>query len=156
MNLLMKINQQKLAVIILLIVSLSACQESAQKSANEIEQVQPIQQQSAQQQSTQLTQEEKTAIEALAWAQSVNLENEFNEAIRKEDFRVWVIAGRGAIMPGIDSALQAQISKNCGHRYLPGVGDTLRGDTHRAYRKKAVEYAKKYNQKMQAHCLKDN
>ncbi|TQV88056.1 hypothetical protein [Aliikangiella coralliicola] len=158
----MKINTPKLAAITLALMTLSACQETPSESKEEIkkepqqtqEHPDKVKQDRQNQQAVeQLRQEEKSAIEALEWAQSADLDKEYNEAIEKKDFRVWMIAGRGASMPGIDSSLQAKIDKNCGHKYLPGVGDILRGDTHRAYRKKAVEYAEKYNQKMQTHCL---
>ena len=99
------------------------------------------------------TAEDIKAIEALKWVDSANLEKDFLNAINEKDFRIWVIATRGTLMPGVEPAKQAVVSQKCGKKYLPGVGDTLRGESHRAYRKKALEYAKTYNQKMQALCL---
>ncbi len=100
-----------------------------------------------------LTTEDIDAIEALKWVDSANLEKDLLNAVNEKDFRIWIIAGRGTLMPGVEPAKQTVVSQKCGEKYLPGVGDTLGGETHRAYRKKVLEYAKTYNQKMQALCL---
>lgn len=157
----MKTNQHKLTLVALVSVFLFACQDSAQKPEEVSQQNTPKKESSSpaeqiEQQSIKEQQEESDAIKQLEWVLSADVEKDFSEAIQKKDFHVWVIADRATTMPGIEVSQQAEITKKCKHKYLPGVGDTLRGDTHRDYRKKAVEYAAKYNQKMQAICLPQN
>ncbi len=100
-----------------------------------------------------LVAEDIIAIDALKWVDSADVSKDFLKSVNKKDFRMLVIATRGTPMPGIEPAKQAIASQKCGKKYLPGVGDTLGGETHRAYREKALKYAKTYNQKMQALCL---
>lgn len=157
----MQINQYKLTLVALASVFLFACQDSAQKSEEVSQQSAPSKETSSpseqiEQQSIKEQQEESDAIKQLEWVLSADVEKDFSKAIQNKDFHVWVIADRATTMPGIEASLQAEITKKCKHKYIPGVGDTLRGDTHRDYRKKAVEYAAKYNQKMQAVCLPQN
>lgn len=91
-------------------------------------------------------------MQALAWANSVNAENDAKAAIKKKDYRLFIVAGRGERVVGIDAKSAERLKQACGTQYIQGSTDVLRDDQHMQALKKAYSYAEQYNQIVAKHC----
>ncbi|MFT6387157.1 MAG: hypothetical protein ACJAUP_000527 [Cellvibrionaceae bacterium] len=107
-----------------------------------------------------VTADEKTAtaaqpiyLQELAWANSADAEKDARKAFSKKDYRLYIVAGRGERVVGVDSAQAKDLKQLCGTQYIQGSTDVVRGDQHMEALKKAYDYAEKYNQIVVKHCL---
>ena len=79
------------------------------------------------------------------------LDQAISASLAKQDYRLIVRAGRGAVAPGIAVGEQAAANARCGVRYLDGFGDVIKPDQKEAHARLST-YAAQYNQRMLAHC----
>lgn len=91
-------------------------------------------------------------MSALAWAQSADAEVDAKKAIKQKDYRLFVVAGRGERLVGIDAKDAARLKQACGTQYIQGSTDAIRSDEHLDALKKAYSYAEQYNQIVAKHC----
>ncbi len=89
---------------------------------------------------------------ALAWLENADPRRDAQQAMESGDLRLWVLATRGAAMPGIPTAQRQPLTAKCGEKYLPGSTDALRGEQHLKLLQQAQRYAVIYNQVMAQHC----
>ncbi len=91
-------------------------------------------------------------MSTLAWAQSADAEVDAKKAIKQKDYRLFVVAGRGERLVGIDAKDAARLKQACGTQYIQGSTDAIRSDEHLDALKKAYSYAEQYNQIVAKHC----
>lgn len=91
-------------------------------------------------------------LQALAWVKTSDARKDAEESIARKDYRLFVFAGRGENMPGIDPAQKELLLKQCGKQYLPGSTDAIRDKVHQQRLKQAYNYAVAYNQQLLKHC----
>ncbi|WP_219591007.1 hypothetical protein [Aeromonas salmonicida] len=84
-------------------------------------------------------------------ADSDTLEQTVSASLARQDYRLIVRAGRGAVAPGIVASEQEAAKARCGVRYLDGLGDVIRPGQEEAQARLRA-YAAEYNQRMLAHC----
>lgn len=123
----------KLHFLLLLLPVLHGCTSTAPKQAQEPEKAPEIQ--------------------ALAWLESADAEADAERAIVEQNFRLKAIAGRGMMIPGIETGDKNQAKHKCGIDYMKGMGDAIKGDEHRKWWKKGQAYAKAYNTIVAKFCL---
>jgi len=91
-------------------------------------------------------------MKALAWSSSANAEADAQKAIKQKDYRLFVVAGRGERLVGVDAKDATRLKQACGTQYIQGSTDVIKSDAHMAALKKAYAYAEAYNQIMVKHC----
>ncbi|MFC1313704.1 MAG: glutamyl-tRNA amidotransferase [gamma proteobacterium symbiont of Ctena orbiculata] len=102
---------------------------------------------------SQLSPEEKKAVESLLWVKDANPDKSAAEALGKGDKRLMAMASRTTILPGIEPGLISKAKSICGIRYLEGSTDTVFGDTHLKLIQRASEYAAAYNRIVIEQCM---
>ncbi|MEW8071021.1 MAG: glutamyl-tRNA amidotransferase [Candidatus Thiodiazotropha sp.] len=102
---------------------------------------------------SQLSPEEKKAVESLLWVKDANPDKSAAEALGKGDKRLMAMASRTTILPGIEPALISKAKSICGIRYMEGSTDTVFGDTHLKLIQRASEYAAAYNRIVIEQCM---
>ena len=105
-------------------------------------------------QSTPAQQETTSPIGALSWLEQVDVDTDIAHALSENDFRLWAIAGRGMKIPGLSDEQITQAETQCQTRMMPGMGDVITDPEHKKWWNKGRDYAKSYNQRMLAYCLK--
>ena len=123
--------------ILLTMLLLSACQNGSQIDMS------------------QVTEEEKSAVESLIWLQSANAANDAQESLARGDKRLLAMATRGGHFPGVEPELASKAKSVCGVRYLPGSTDTVMGQSHLKLLQAAESYASDYNRIMIQNCLQE-
>lgn len=88
----------------------------------------------------------------LTWADSADAEKDASQALSEKDYRLYILAGRGERLVGIDPNKARQLKQQCGTRYIQGSTDVIHDDQHMKALKKAYSYAEKYNQIIAKHC----
>jgi len=98
------------------------------------------------------------AEKKLLWVETSNVSLDSADAIKRQDYRLWVYRGRGVVVPGVDVNKPDQslvkLEQLCGLRYLDGVGDTVFSVKHMNLLSKVYDYAEDYNRHVVEHCLK--
>ncbi|MGD8912976.1 MAG: glutamyl-tRNA amidotransferase [Candidatus Thiodiazotropha sp.] len=102
---------------------------------------------------SQLSAEEKKAVESLLWLKDADPEKSAAEALTKGDKRLMAMATRGTTLPGIDTDLISKAKNICGIRYLEGSTDTVYGEIHLKLIQQASEYAAAYNRIVIEQCM---
>ncbi len=77
-----------------------------------------------------------------------------NDAVSKQDYRLYGIAGRRIVLPGFEVENFSEIKLRCGVRLLSGTGDVLKNNNDRDERRKNYQFALKINSKLYALCMK--
>jgi hypothetical protein len=93
-------------------------------------------------------------LKLLSWLGKADIDRDTTGAIQNKDFRLLAIAGRGMAIPGIEPEEQVKAKQLCKLRYMTGMGDVIVNEEHRAWWKKAQDYAAKYNQVMAGFCFR--
>ena len=91
-------------------------------------------------------------LQVLSWAESANASKDAEAAITENDYRLFIIAGRGQHMPGVATSLRDGLKKQCGTQFLPGSTDVIRDDKHQRLLQKAYDYAEAYNKIILSKC----
>jgi hypothetical protein len=104
---------------------------------------------------SQVTPEERSAVESLIWVKQADAEKDARESLDRGDTRLLAMATRGSYIPGIAPELVSKAKNVCGVRYLPGSTDTVLGDTHLKLLQAAEAYATNFNRVMIEHCLSE-
>lgn len=102
---------------------------------------------------TQLSAEEKTAVESLLWLRKADAAQDAQVSLDRGDKRLLAMASRGTNIPGIAPELISKAKSICGVRYLPGSTDMVTGNTHLRLLQAAEEYATDYNKIVIEQCL---
>ena len=102
---------------------------------------------------SQVTEQEKSAVESLLWLQSADAANDAQQGLERGDKRLFAMATRGGHLPGVAPEMASKAKSVCGVRYLPGSTDTVMGETHLKLLQAAEGYAADYNKIMIGHCL---
>jgi len=84
------------------------------------------------------------------------VEQAISEAISTKDYRLYGLAGRRIILPGLESENIKDIKKRCGVRLLSGTGDVLKNSQDRESRRENYQFAAKINKKLYVLCLKNS
>jgi len=95
---------------------------------------------------------EAEAVALLRWLDAADPLDDSKRAIDQGRPVLLTLGGRGASLPGIASERQSRLTQKCPSRPLPGATDTVRGDTHLRYLRRARDYAERYNRAMLAFC----
>ena len=95
---------------------------------------------------------EKQAVAALQWLDQADASSAVKDAIKRGDFHLYSMGGRGASIPGVPTELAADYAEKCGVEVVPGAGDVVHGDIHIEYLQRAQKYAESYNTLMLEHC----
>lgn len=82
------------------------------------------------------------------------VEQALNDAISANDYRLYGLAGRRVVLPGLENKNVKEIKKRCGIRILSGTGDVLKSSQDRENRRLNYQFAVKINEKLYALCLK--
>jgi hypothetical protein len=125
----------KILLTLLSLLLLSACQQGEQIDMS------------------QVTDQERSAVESLIWVTRGDPEKEARQDIERGDKRLLAMATRGSYLPGVAPELASKAKSVCGVRYLPGSTDTVMGDTHLKLLQAAEAYATAYNRLMIDHCM---
>ncbi|MEW8508166.1 MAG: glutamyl-tRNA amidotransferase [Candidatus Thiodiazotropha sp.] len=102
---------------------------------------------------SQLSPEEKKAVESLLWVEDANPDKQAAEALEKGDKRLMAMASRATMLPGIEPELHSKAKSICGIRYLEGSTDTVFGEIHLRYIQRASEFAAIYNRIVVDRCM---
>jgi hypothetical protein len=102
---------------------------------------------------SQLSAEEKKAVESLLWLKDANPDKHAAEALEKGDKRLIAMASRATPLPGIEPDLLSKAKSICGIRYLEGSTDTVYGEIHLKLIQAASEYAAAYNKIVIEQCI---
>jgi hypothetical protein len=102
---------------------------------------------------SQLSADEKKAVESLLWVKDANPDKQATEALQKGDKRLMAMASRATTLPGIEPELLSKAKSICGIRYLEGSTDTVFGETHLKLIQRASEYAAAYNKIVIEQCM---
>jgi hypothetical protein len=102
---------------------------------------------------SQLSADEKKAVESLLWVEDANPNKQAAEALQKGDKRLMAMASRATTLPGIEPELLSKAKSICGIRYLEGSTDTVFGETHLKLIQRASEYAAAYNKIVIEQCM---
>ncbi len=117
--------------IILLVAVLSACNNEPTRSKATV-------------------QEEPVALKLNRVEQAVS------DAKSNKDYRLYGLAGRRIILPGLENKNVKDIKKRCGIRILSGSGDVLKSKQDREKRRLNYQFAVKVNEQIYALCLKNS
>ena len=79
------------------------------------------------------------------------VEQAVSASLARQDYRLIVRAGRGAVAPGIPADQQAQAKARCGVRYLDGLSDVIR-PSQQEQQDRLRAFASEYNQRILPHC----
>jgi hypothetical protein len=104
---------------------------------------------------SQVTEQERAAVESLLWLQSADAAKDAQQGLERGDKRLLAMATRGGHLPGVAPETASKAKSVCGVRYLPGSTDTVTGKTHLKLLQAAEVYAADYNQIMIQHCLQE-
>ena len=99
-----------------------------------------------------MSDQEKSAIEALSWVEDADPVADAKKAIARKDLKFLNTGTRGLSVPGVDEDKVKSLVDACGVVLLKGNGDVVFGDTHLEYLNKAMAYAEKYNQVIAEYC----
>jgi hypothetical protein len=102
---------------------------------------------------TQLSTEEKNAVESLLWLRKANAEDDAKEYLDRGDKRLIAMATRGTNIPGVAAETISKAKSVCGVRYLSGSTDVVMGETHLKLLQAAENYATDYNKIVIEQCL---
>ncbi|MEM7207047.1 MAG: hypothetical protein AAF434_04410 [Pseudomonadota bacterium] len=102
-----------------------------------------------------MSEDEKFAVEQLQWLDKADPVKDAAAAVASGKRELLSTGVRGGVLPGVDPEKSADYAETCGYTLVAGGTDVIRGDTHRAYLKRASEYAKAYNREMINHCSLD-
>jgi hypothetical protein len=102
---------------------------------------------------SQLSAEEKKAVESLLWLKDANPDEHAAEALEKGDKRLMAMASRATTLPGVEPEVLSKAKSICGIRYLEGSTDTVFGETHLKLIQQASEYAAAYNRIVIEQCM---
>lgn len=94
------------------------------------------------------------SVEAsLEWLEKTDATIEAQKALQRKDFRLLGLTMRKTVIPGIPPEKQSSYELHCGVRYLDGISDAVRSETHLKLMQKAYNFAAEYNQQIQQYCL---
>jgi hypothetical protein len=102
---------------------------------------------------SQLSDNEKKAVESLLWLEDADPMKSAAEALEKGDKRLMAMASRATVLPGIETELISKAKSICGIRYLEGSTDTVFGETHLKFIQRASDYAAAYNKIVIEKCM---
>ena len=102
---------------------------------------------------SQLSDQEKKAVESLLWLKDADPVKSAGEALEKGDKRLMAMASRATTLPGIETELISKAKSICGIRYLEGSTDTVFGETHLQFIQRASDYAAAYNKIVIQQCM---
>ncbi|MEW8431313.1 MAG: glutamyl-tRNA amidotransferase, partial [gamma proteobacterium symbiont of Ctena orbiculata] len=102
---------------------------------------------------SQLSADEKKAVESLLWVEDADAGKQAAEALEKGDKRLIAMASRATMLPGIEPELQSKAKSICGIRYLDGSTDTVFGEIHLQLIQRASDYAAAYNKIVIEKCM---
>ena len=94
-------------------------------------------------------------LATLNWVHAANAKQDVKVSADKQDYRLFILAGRGEHMPGVQPDKASESKQRCGMRYLQGSTDLVRDDQHSQLLQKAYRYAEDYNQLMLQHFCKE-
>jgi len=84
------------------------------------------------------------------------IEQALSDAKSNKDYRLYGLAGRRIILPGLESKNVKKIKKRCGIRILSGTGDVLKNSQDREKRRLNYQFAVKVNEQIYALCLNNS
>ncbi len=84
-------------------------------------------------------------MEALAWVEDARPEADAKAALARGDTRLFGIASRVTVLPGVPSDQYATYTARCGVKLLRGSGDQVYGARQLERMEKMTAYAKRYN-----------
>lgn len=84
------------------------------------------------------------------------VEQALSDAKSNKDYRLYGLAGRRIILPGLESKNVKEIKNRCGIRILSGTGDVLKNSQDREKRRLNYQFAVNVNEKIYALCLKNS
>ena len=97
----------------------------------------------------------KTTVKEAPISHKLNrVEQALNDAISAKDYRLYGLAGRRVVLPGLENKSVKEIKKRCGIRILLGTGDVLKNSQDRENRRLNYQFAVKINEKLYPLCLK--
>ncbi|MCU7842621.1 MAG: lipoprotein [Candidatus Thiodiazotropha sp. (ex Monitilora ramsayi)] len=102
---------------------------------------------------SQVTPEEKNAVESLIWLKQADATYDAKQNLDRGDKRLLAMATRGSNIPGIAPELISKAKIVCGVRYLPGSTDMVMGETHLKLLQAAEAYAADYNRIVIDQCM---
>lgn len=105
---------------------------------------------------SQLSEQERHAVNALNWLKNADAERDAAESIKRGDLRLLAMASRGPNMPGVPVESASKAKSICGIRYLEGSTDAVAGEVHMQLLQQAYDYATQYNKLLLAACLSRN
>ena len=96
-----------------------------------------------------------TLTDKVTVKKSSEVDTELEQALMKNDFRLYATAGRRVVFPGIANQDIGFVIETCGRKFIAHTGDTLtsdQSDQQRLLRNHQIAYAQAYNQHMIKHC----
>jgi hypothetical protein len=99
--------------------------------------------------------EKKVKVEPIAHKLN-RVEQALSDAIASKDYRLYGLAGRRIVLPGLESENVKEIKQRCGIRLLSGTGDVLKNSKDRENRRLNYQFAATVNKKLYALCLKSS
>lgn len=93
-------------------------------------------------------------IASLQWVKTADVKRDVKQAFDNKDYRLFVLVGRGANAPGINTKDANQLKQLCGTNFLPGSTDFVIDQQQLNLLNQAYAYAETYNQMMAKHCSK--
>jgi len=105
---------------------------------------------------SEMTTAKKTVQEEPIAHKLNRVEQALNDAISTKDYRLYGLAGRRIVLPGLESKNVKEIKKRCGIRILSGTGDVLKNSQDRENRRLNYKFAEQVNEKIYALCLKNS
>ncbi len=91
-------------------------------------------------------------IERLSWVESADAKQDAKAAIAKQDYRLYVMSGRGQRTPGLSADQMLDLKQRCGTKYVPGSTDVVKDDEQLRLLEQLDSYAEEYNQIVAKHC----
>jgi hypothetical protein len=100
-----------------------------------------------------LSERERIGVKSLLWLRQANALQDVQSALKKNDKRLLVMAGRIPHIPGVEEKLSTKAKKKCGISIIKGSTDMVLGDTHLKLLQAASKYAFQYNRNMLQYCF---
>lgn len=82
-------------------------------------------------------------------------EKVLDDAVAKQDYRLYGLTGRRIVLPGFESKDFKQIKQQCGVKLMSGTGDTLKNNKDRENRRANYKFALEVNKTLYALCLEN-
>ena len=84
----------------------------------------------------------------------LQVEQDIQQAIGENDYRLYGFKGRRITLPGISPEQTDEVANQCGYKLMDGTGDVIKSERQREQRRNKLAYATMYNQQMVLLCRK--